>query len=387
MTSLSSIGMKKSNATGRTVRDIVEHYPEQISEVWCRKVLRQLLQLLERQYAMQLPHRVITPDTVFIHDNGNLQLLPSLIGDPMPEIADDLTALARIVHYAITQEVMPTGPLRGRAPEGFSDSLINAIDRCMAADPARRPRTIGELRELLGIVPFRHTRLTRQQAHAVQAAPAPPLAPQVPRRDAAPDRRAARRHWAWRGAGVAILLGAGLAVFANLRQAPTLDRLAPALPGPRDAPRSDSRPAAAPPVPPAAPATVYMENENTPAPAPAPRTVARKSAGRAPVAAPDPAPSRKPVREMPAPPVAPAVAAAAAPAADTGAVLTLRIQPWGRVYVDGVERGISPPVKRLALAPGRHLVLVANPGSRDRVLEVDTAGGDRQLAVDFESGR
>jgi hypothetical protein len=70
-----------------------------------------------------------------------------------------------------------------------------------------------------------------------------------------------------------------------------------------------------------------------------------------------------------------------------GAAYKLRIQPWGIVYVDGVDRGVSPPVKRLVLAPGKHTVRIANPNFHDRVLEVDTSGGGGQIAVDFSDER
>ena len=66
-----------------------------------------------------------------------------------------------------------------------------------------------------------------------------------------------------------------------------------------------------------------------------------------------------------------------------GNLYKLRIQPWGVVYVDGVDRGVSPPVKRLELTPGRHAIRVTNPNFHDRVLEVDTASGDGRIHVDF----
>jgi hypothetical protein len=61
----------------------------------------------------------------------------------------------------------------------------------------------------------------------------------------------------------------------------------------------------------------------------------------------------------------------------------LKIQPWGVVYVDGVDRGVSPPVKRLTLTPGRHSIRVTNPNFHDRVLDIDTASAGGQIAVDF----
>ena len=361
--------MKKSNRTGRTVREIIELNPEQISEVWCRKVFRQLLRLLEKQYAQQLPHRVITPDTVVVHDDGSMLLLPSLHGDPEPGVAADLTALARVVHYAITGEVVPTGPLRGRAPEGFSASLVSAVDRCLAYDPARRPRTVDELRDLLGIVRIR----------PASAAGRP--APAVPPR---------KRHRAWAVAGLAILMsGVGLAVFAGLRSAPPR----PVLANGAGTPAADERTAngaaetAAAAVQAesggaasAAEAVVEAAEAATQSTAPQAASKTRGAASR-----PNAATAAMPA--APPPPMAIPAPAAANPVADTGAVFTLHIQPWGRVVVDGVERGISPPVKQLVLAPGRHAVLVINPGAGARVLEVDTARGDGRIAVDFENGQ
>jgi hypothetical protein len=66
-----------------------------------------------------------------------------------------------------------------------------------------------------------------------------------------------------------------------------------------------------------------------------------------------------------------------------GNVYKLKIQPWGVVYVDGVDRGVSPPVKRLTLAPGRHAIRITNPNFHDRVLDIDTASAGGQIAVDF----
>ncbi|HYD80744.1 MAG TPA: adenylate/guanylate cyclase domain-containing protein [Paucimonas sp.] len=48
-----------------------------------------------------------------------------------------------------------------------------------------------------------------------------------------------------------------------------------------------------------------------------------------------------------------------APAAKPGTV-KLAIQPWGEIYVDGSKRGVSPPLKSLKLAPGKHQIEVRN---------------------------
>ena len=102
MASTLSIGPEQQRIEGRTVRDIVEHDPAQVNEVWCRKIFRQLLQSLELQHAMHMPHRAITPDTVVFHDNGEPLLLPSGDADVEQDEAADLTALARVYLSKVT---------------------------------------------------------------------------------------------------------------------------------------------------------------------------------------------------------------------------------------------------------------------------------------------
>jgi hypothetical protein len=43
-----------------------------------------------------------------------------------------------------------------------------------------------------------------------------------------------------------------------------------------------------------------------------------------------------------------------------GRQVRLAIRPWGEVYVDGRKVGITPPLKSLRLAPGRHVVTIRN---------------------------
>ncbi|RYH58574.1 MAG: hypothetical protein EON54_11515 [Alcaligenaceae bacterium] len=37
------------------------------------------------------------------------------------------------------------------------------------------------------------------------------------------------------------------------------------------------------------------------------------------------------------------------------------IRPWGDVYIDGIKRGASPPLRELALSPGTYHVSIRNP--------------------------
>lgn len=68
----------------------------------------------------------------------------------------------------------------------------------------------------------------------------------------------------------------------------------------------------------------------------------------------------------PTPPVAAAAPAGNSASAEPAAppvkpgTINLAIQPWGEIYVDGAKRGISPPIKSISLAPGKHRIEVRN---------------------------
>ncbi|WP_296949952.1 hypothetical protein [uncultured Massilia sp.] len=424
MTTQSTIGPPHQHLEGRTVRDIVEYSPDQVDEPWCRRIFRQVLQSLELQYAMRMPHRPITPDTIVFHENGEPLLVPTPGAAAEGDEAGDLNALARVVHYAVTRELAPAGPLRGRAP-GYSEALVTAVDRCMAPAPAERPQTVEALRNLLGIVPLGPP-VTPAPAIGADAAirPAPHAAPHaaasgttsgaaagaastapsstaftaaapmdapaavpsqpssaaaaamdaaVLARALAPASGRGRRwrglarwqRWAVAGGAGAVLLALALAVFAELRDASSFDRIVLTLPQ-----AGEAHGPAAPPGDVPAPAGAAAAGS------PQPANPAGYSAGY-----PAEHPVENPAANAGTHPAAPA-RAAAAPAAD-GNAYKLLIQPWGVVYVDGVDRGVSPPVKRLVLAPGRHTVRIANPNFHDRVLEIDTAAGGDSIAVDF----
>jgi hypothetical protein len=383
MTSLTTIGPEQQHLEGRTVRDIVEYSPEQVNEVWCRKIFRQILQSLELQYAMHMPHRAITPDTIVFHENGEPLLIPTDVGPPDVQEAEDLNALARIIHYAITRELAPTGPLAGRT-EGYSDSLVNAVDRCMDPDPARRPQSIDQLRDLLGIVPLGPPVGAAVASHmtppAPPATPAPDLAPAaVPPSFMQADERPRKglslnrwQRWAVAAGGGALLVALALAMFAEMRDSGSFDHIVLTVPQQPE----PGRPSTSTSATGAATAGALDSSE---------RYVTPDAPAASPAAVP----------QTPANPPAPIAASQAQPAQDTrlpgvvvtpnGNVYKLQIQPWGVVYVDDVDRGVSPPVKRLVLAPGRHTIRVTNPNFHDRVLEVDTASGDGQITVDFNA--
>jgi len=64
----------------------------------------------------------------------------------------------------------------------------------------------------------------------------------------------------------------------------------------------------------------------------------------------------------------------AAPAAGDGYV-ALAVTPWGEVLVNGATRGVSPPLTRLALPPGVHLVEVRNGAAQPLKARVEVKPG------------
>lgn len=41
-------------------------------------------------------------------------------------------------------------------------------------------------------------------------------------------------------------------------------------------------------------------------------------------------------------------------------IVKLAVQPWGEIYVNGSRRGVTPPLKSLSLAPGKHRIEIRN---------------------------
>jgi hypothetical protein len=52
------------------------------------------------------------------------------------------------------------------------------------------------------------------------------------------------------------------------------------------------------------------------------------------------------------------------------------INPWGAVSIDGVKRGVSPPLKTIDLPPGKHTVVVRNASFPPHVEQVVVKSGE-----------
>ncbi|VCK24659.1 serine/threonine protein kinase [Burkholderia pseudomallei] len=90
------------------------------------------------------------------------------------------------------------------------------------------------------------------------------------------------------------------------------------------------------------------------------------------------------------PPVSPSVAQEAAAAAEQRPPdmqetipVRLHVRPWGDVYVSGVKRGASPPLRTLSLAPGVYQIEIRNgtlPPLR-RTVKIDP--GSKPVSIDY----
>jgi len=50
----------------------------------------------------------------------------------------------------------------------------------------------------------------------------------------------------------------------------------------------------------------------------------------------------------------------AAPASGASAIVLLNVRPWGEVYLDGKMAGVSPPLTKLTVASGEHVIEIKN---------------------------
>jgi serine/threonine-protein kinase len=64
-----------------------------------------------------------------------------------------------------------------------------------------------------------------------------------------------------------------------------------------------------------------------------------------------------------------------APVAPANGTVTLAIAPWGEVVVNGTTQGVSPPLTKLALAPGLHTIEVRNGAAPPYTTRIEIRAG------------
>ncbi|MES2299874.1 MAG: protein kinase [Pseudomonadota bacterium] len=421
---------------GRTVKDIVNNNPEVVTHAWCKSIVVQILEALEMLYTMKILHRDVSPDNIIVQENGDAVLLDfgsarQIIGDltrgltvilkpgyaPIEQYAGDASleqgawtdiyALSAVIFFAITKEPPATSiariikdpllPLSGRGLNMFSIRFLAAIDKGLAVQAQDRPRTIAEFREMMGIRPPGTQRLpnpaqrvaaphaqtgkngkngksggsrTANKTAVVKTARAKPS-------DA--PASGGRRGLAAAAVLAVAALGVGSYAYFGTGGKPA-DPVLNAIPAPAAGAPTKQGGAA-----PGAPSTTAAAS--TPDGV-APANASATSAPTATDAGAHGAPAIAASNNAPAKPgAAPLVAAGAAspsasltaaaipaldPAAEFQANYKLLIKPWGTVYVDGKEKGVSPPLKHLTLPSGKHKIRIVNPNFPDYFSDIDT---------------
>jgi hypothetical protein len=323
---------------------------------------------------MQILHRDVAPDNIIIQENGDAVLLDfgsarQIIGDmtkgltvilkpgyaPVEQYAGDASleqgpftdiyALAAVMYFAIVRQAPPSSiarmikdpitPLAIQAPEGYSPSFLAAIDKGLAVLAQDRPQTIDAFRELLGIVSLGPPPPTRANGASQRGLPQArveeppagirmPVAEEVPAAAAPP---AARRRWPFITGVSAVLAVAAMGLYALVHSA--------------------------------ADDTIMVAQQHAAAPAPASASARGLDPTESVVeVAPPLASAPAPAPEAPLEDIKPA--AAPMVVVET-ASYNLAIKPWGTVYVDGRERGVTPPMKKLVLPVGKHKIRIVNP--------------------------
>jgi len=384
---------------------------------------------------------------VVVHDADYAALEQHSRDPAMPEGPwTDIYAIAALLRRAITGKP-PVSPLSrvdsdnmeplSTTIEGYSAAFLKGIDAGLGVRPQQRPLSIAEFRGALGIrslelapsVPSHPPSASDPPAalvpvhaspsldapmqsgrpgtavHPLASAPLPERAAQHTRA-AAPESRSAsqgpqRRFYAW-VAGPALLIGlAGIGLLwtsgAAKKEPPSADRRATqnlSLPAPasaiapREAATTPSAPKLEAAITPSAPkmqtaTTTPSAAKLETAAAPALEFATTPALSSAGLTVPEPvAPSATPATvaiSMPAP----AKPTAAAP--KTGNV-QFTIRPWGEIVIDGKKRGVSPPLKEIAIPEGRHRIEIRNGTLPAYASDVNVAAGGRvSIAHSFDS--
>lgn len=261
----------------------------------------------------------------------------------------DIYGLCAVAYALVTGQRPPAAPER-RISETYRPlatmdlpkydaAFCQAVDAGLAVAPAARPRTVQALAELLAL-----------PAPPRAAEPAVALAPAATPA-AAPDAPGRAHRQSFRAVARAILLGvATLGVSAywwgRLTGAPEgvithSETVVGADPTPveRVAPPSlrDPAPVAMAELPAAEWQGGYAEAApGVSADAPAPAEPADGNA----------APASAAPSQTPPPPARVRV--------------SINVRPWGEILINGVPRGVTPPLKTLRLAPGKYSVTIRN---------------------------
>ncbi|MFY1868082.1 serine/threonine protein kinase [Achromobacter xylosoxidans] len=379
-----------------------------VPEARIKRLLSDLLPSLMGLHAQGEICGDISLDTVGMDEGARAHLLPELALPrsrrtgltPIPGFAPfelytdsaewprgpwtDVYALCAVMHALVIGLRPPPAPER-RATDSYepllslgltkySPAFLGAIDRGLAMLPADRPQTLAELAAMLDIPAYAEAApVAREASRADVAAPVAPAAQEVRKpRNAGRPLLVLLLLVALIGVGIYAWVRLGIGTTNSLiTRSEVVQPNPPAVPttAPADPPASTAAPASTPAPQPAPPVPVAGTALGS-APEAAPtgeRGAAAATPADAPVGSAPPAPASSAMPTEPGSAATAPIPEAAAPAQDEApkpkpvpVLVRLDIRPWGEVWINGVARGISPPVKELRLIPGKYQVVLRN---------------------------
>ncbi|MCZ8439655.1 serine/threonine protein kinase [Achromobacter xylosoxidans] len=382
-----------------------------VPEARIKRLLSDLLPSLMGLHAQGEICGDISLDTVGMDEGARAHLLPELALPrsrrtgltPIPGFAPfelytdsaewprgpwtDVYALCAVMHALVIGLRPPPAPER-RATDSYepllslgltkySPAFLGAIDRGLAMLPADRPQTLAELAAMLDIPAYAEAApVAREASRADVAAPVAPAAQEVRKpRNAGRPLLVLLLLVALIGVGIYAWVRLGIGTTNSLiTRSEVVQPNPPAVPpvpttAPADPPASTAAPTSTPAPQPAPPVPVAGTAQGS-APEAAPtgeHGAAATTLAEAPVGSAPPAPASSAMPTEPASAATAPIPEAAAPAQDEApkpkpvpVLVRLDIRPWGEVWINGVARGISPPVKELRLIPGKYQVVLRN---------------------------
>lgn len=413
---------------GSTLKHIVADDPSVVTEAWLKSVLGQILEALETLYRDNVLHRDISPDNIMVQSDGHAVLLDfgaarQIISDmtqqtltvilkpgyaPVEQYADDdsmtqgpwtdIYSLAAVTYFVITGKPPATSvgrmikdpiePLEKSGRAGFSSAFLAAIDKGLGIRPEDRPQSIAEFRALLGlgtksepVAPVRAVSKTSGDAAKAAAISG------RRRSDRRPEARPAARKSPL--SKEMILIGAGVVLIASAAVVHSVRRHA-AL-----AEAEQAIPVTAPPVKQvvdeealawgrlqanadAKPEDIETYLQRYPTGAHADQAKARLETLKAASAA--------AAASVPEAPVTAATPVEKPKKAET--TVKLMVRPWGNIFVDGMLKGVSPPLKSVALSEGKHRVRIENPNFNAHVIDIEADGKKKpKIEYDFNADK
>lgn len=242
----------------------------------------------------------------------------------------------------------------------YSQEFLRVIDAGLSMDTKERPQSLAELASLLGVAAYDEPEEPEDELD--EAAKVAPVAGFPERREPA-RRRGPLLFWLL----ILALIGAGIYAWfhwgkgmpnALITRSEVVQPNPPVVhplpqtpaPAPQRAPAATAAPADLPSLTSNGAATGQSGAAGSAATSVPPTSGAQANSASTADAPP------APVAQEPAP-----ATAEEAPKPKPGPVsVRLDIHPWGEVWINGVARGISPPVKDLKLIPGKYQVVVRN---------------------------